>query len=231
MSRTESDWVIPLKHLNDANGRPVAVNFTLVEQTTPADRDQLRKLAKGKKRILEIGTFTGSSTLALLEGMAKSGKLVTLDNFKGNEEFKRPGDNNHQQLTEVLPHWIIWGIIQQRLSDQEGRYQIVYANSKDVVSWFPDDWADLIFIDGAHDYKNVKRDIREWLPKIRSGGVLAGHDYEKQLIEVPSSHLRKVRQHDTYNGCHPGVALAARESFSDINFAEDEDSTVWWVKV
>jgi len=32
------------------------------------------------------------------------------------------------------------------------------------------------FIDGAHDYESVKRDVAAWRSKVRTGGILAGHD-------------------------------------------------------
>lgn len=49
-----------------------------------------------------------------------------------------------------------------------------------------------VFIDGEHDYDNCLADIKAWLPKVRSGGILAGHDYS-----------------DTF----PGVMKAANEMF------------------
>lgn len=36
---------------------------------------------------------------------------------------------------------------------------------------------DLVYIDAAHDYDSVKQDILTWLPKIKKGGFIAGHDY------------------------------------------------------
>ncbi|CAK8986749.1 unnamed protein product [Durusdinium trenchii] len=36
---------------------------------------------------------------------------------------------------------------------------------------------DLVFIDGAHDYDSVSQDLKAWWPKIRPGGVMAGHDF------------------------------------------------------
>lgn len=34
-----------------------------------------------------------------------------------------------------------------------------------------------VYIDGNHDYEYVKQDIELWWPRLRDGGVLAGHDY------------------------------------------------------
>jgi len=36
---------------------------------------------------------------------------------------------------------------------------------------------DLVFLDADHTYKQVKADIEAWLPKVRPGGWLSGHDY------------------------------------------------------
>lgn len=37
---------------------------------------------------------------------------------------------------------------------------------------------DFVFIDAAHDYESVKKDINAWLPKVKENGIIAGHDYE-----------------------------------------------------
>mmetsp|Transcript_22863 Transcript_22863/g.58141 ORF Transcript_22863/g.58141 Transcript_22863/m.58141 type:complete len:293 (-) Transcript_22863:358-1236(-) len=36
---------------------------------------------------------------------------------------------------------------------------------------------EFIYLDGAHDYANVKKELFAYWPKIAPGGVLAGHDY------------------------------------------------------
>jgi predicted O-methyltransferase YrrM len=40
---------------------------------------------------------------------------------------------------------------------------------------------DLVFIDANHEYLNVKQDILAWLPKVRIGGILTGHDYAPEI--------------------------------------------------
>jgi predicted O-methyltransferase YrrM len=43
---------------------------------------------------------------------------------------------------------------------------------------------DAVYIDGLHDYDSVKQDIIIWRPKLKPGGVLAGHDYGKHAPGV-----------------------------------------------
>ena len=50
--------------------------------------------------------------------------------------------------------------------------------SSEVVSQFEDESLDVVFIDLTHTYESVKEDIGLWLPKVKRGGILSGHDYE-----------------------------------------------------
>lgn len=36
---------------------------------------------------------------------------------------------------------------------------------------------DLVFIDANHSYESVKQDLEAWVPLVRPGGVVSGHDY------------------------------------------------------
>jgi len=38
--------------------------------------------------------------------------------------------------------------------------------------------ADVVFLDGSHDYASVRHDISQWRPCVRDWGRLAGHDYD-----------------------------------------------------
>jgi len=49
--------------------------------------------------------------------------------------------------------------------------------SYNVVKEFEDEFFDFIFIDAEHSYEGVARDISDWYPKVKEGGVLCGHDY------------------------------------------------------
>jgi len=59
-------------------------------------------------------------------------------------------------------------------------YENIYKvkkNSVEASKDFKDGSLDLVYIDAAHDYDSVKQDILTWLPKIKKGGFIAGHDY------------------------------------------------------
>lgn len=51
--------------------------------------------------------------------------------------------------------------------------------SFDVVKKFPDEFFDLVYIDADHTYNACLRDIRDWYPKVKNGGLLLGDDYVK----------------------------------------------------
>ncbi len=54
--------------------------------------------------------------------------------------------------------------------------------SYNAVKEFPDEYFDFIFIDADHTYEGCKRDILDWYPKVKKGGVLCGHDYVHRRV-------------------------------------------------
>ena len=59
----------------------------------------------------------------------------------------------------------------------EKYYKSIRKNSIEAADQFEDESLDFVFIDASHEYEDVKKDIQIWLPKIKKGGILAGHDY------------------------------------------------------
>ncbi len=51
--------------------------------------------------------------------------------------------------------------------------------SLDAVKEVPDRSLDFVYIDGLHDFDNVMMDIISWVPKVKIGGIVSGHDYAK----------------------------------------------------
>lgn len=56
------------------------------------------------------------------------------------------------------------------------------------LSWeqadnIPDNSLDFIFIDADHAYESVLKDLNAWIPKVRQGGLLSGHDIHMQSVQ------------------------------------------------
>ncbi len=59
------------------------------------------------------------------------------------------------------------------------RSTVVKGFSVDVARSLPDASVDFVYIDGHHSFQAATNDIAEWLPKIRPGGIISGHDYAR----------------------------------------------------
>ncbi len=51
---------------------------------------------------------------------------------------------------------------------------------------------DFVYVDAQHHYEAVKQDIEMWAPKIRRGGILAGHDYLDGMVAGSLYGVRKA---------------------------------------
>lgn len=61
-----------------------------------------------------------------------------------------------------------------------GQYEVLRMTSEDAAAQFGRDSLDFVFIDADHSYEGVRADIDLWLPKLKSGAVLSGHDYRDE---------------------------------------------------
>lgn len=55
-----------------------------------------------------------------------------------------------------------------------------------------------VYIDAAHDYKNVMQDIETWWQVLRSGGILAGHDFHKDGVKTAVKEFSEKHGLTTY---------------------------------
>jgi len=63
------------------------------------------------------------------------------------------------------------------LSIYGNRSKILRKSSYHASLGIEDNCLDFVYIDARHDYKSVLEDVELWTPKVRVGGIIAGHDY------------------------------------------------------
>lgn len=72
------------------------------------------------------------------------------------------------------------------------KHKMLFA---EAAGLFEDGSLDLIYIDGAHDYISVRRDAESWLPKLKPGGVCAGHDLSPRFPGVGRAVAELLPRH------------------------------------
>ena len=70
-------------------------------------------------------------------------------------------------------------IARDRFRDEisSGIVEVCYGDTGDVVSSMPASYFDWIYIDAAHHYEGVKRDLDSSLPKLKPEALIAMNDY------------------------------------------------------
>lgn len=120
---------------------------------------------------VEIGSWTGRSSAFMAVEIWRSGKAISLDcvdTWKGSKE--------HQSCEEVVSG-DLYEIFTRNMKKVRGRYRAVRNDSCIAARSYDDKSIDFVFIDGDHEYDGVMADIKAWLPKVKKGGVIGGHDY------------------------------------------------------
>jgi hypothetical protein len=69
----------------------------------------------------------------------------------------------------------------EKMAKYGDRVQIMRMESIEASKQFPNDFFDFLYIDANHQYQYVKTDLQIWYPKMRAGGVFAGHDYNNSV--------------------------------------------------
>ena len=125
---------------------------------------------------VELGSYHGRSTTALVERMPKGSVLYCIDNWLGAE-----GDPDQQRgydgtdavykafCRNLAPEIKAGRVVPLRMDTQAGANEVL--NARGAMS------VDFMFIDADHRYEAVARDIVSAKALVRLGGVVAGHDY------------------------------------------------------
>lgn len=127
---------------------------------------------------VEVGSWKGRSSAYMAVEILNSGKKIKfdcIDTFQGSSEHLDPNSPFYNEDLLKDDDWLYKEFLNNTKSVKEFINPII-GISWDKASSYEDGSLDFVFLDAAHDYESVKKDIISWLPKVKKGGVLSGHD-------------------------------------------------------
>ena len=180
--------------------------------------------------IIEIGSWVGASAITWGNSVKKycptGGSVICIDPWAEmwfNPKF--PTSAALQQQFFCLEN-DIFELFQQNISAANLNDMIVpiKGECKDILPGQPDDYFDIVYIDGNHSVQSVVQDICLAMPKIKDGGIICGDDLELQTHEVDRKELYfgAINKIDYANnresrvGYHPGVTLGVSTMFGTV---------------
>ena len=149
--------------------------------------------------MVEVGSYQGESTIIFAENIKTLKTLYAVDPWVNGYA---PGD----VCSDEYPMDIVESNFNIRVKD----YSVISkqkTTSEEFSKTIEDSSLDFVYVDGDHSYDSCKRDIQTWLPKIKKGGIIAGHDY----LEI----------------CFLGVVNAVNETFGNPDKTYEDTS---WIK-
>lgn len=145
--------------------------------------------------IVEVGSWKGKSAAFMAVEIINSGKNILfdcVDTWKGsiehtNDAFVKSGSLFDLFLSNIEP---IKHIIKP-----------IRMKSVDASYLYDDKSLEFVFLDASHEYEHIKQDIEHWLPKVKIGGILAGHDYDNHWPGVKKAVNEKFKSIMTRESC------------------------------
>lgn len=134
---------------------------------------------------VELGVWRGGSSAFMGVEIYNSKKKIKFDAIDSYDSINNFADSANQQLVSSDELSKIYEEAKLNLKPliDLGIINLIKGFTTDIVKNYEDESLDFCFIDASHDYESVKRDIIDWLPKIKNGGTLAGHDYDEYHAE------------------------------------------------
>ncbi len=121
-------------------------------------------------QMVEIGCYAGEGTALFLTRVAQ---ITCVDPWQDYLEFNNADTPIAMQgMTEVE------AAFDAMAATAPGRVRKMKMTSVEAAALVADGSLDVVYIDGNHGYLDIQEDIATWLPKLKDGGLIAGHDYE-----------------------------------------------------
>lgn len=137
----------------------------------------ISRLPAGSCTMAEVGVWTGNMSEQLLrrhEGLTLWMVDIWAEIPEGHA-YRLSGSQLAQSTQEQMEAAMEEAEARTRFA--RDRRRICHMPSICAAAQMEPRSLDLVFIDAAHDYDSVTTDLEAWLPSVRRGGWIGGHDY------------------------------------------------------
>jgi len=159
--------------------------------------------SNNNSHFVEVGTWKGMSACYMAVEIINSNKNIKFDCVDTWEYVPTSIEITENQCAGLFD------IFLENIKPVNHVINIVKSTSWEAANKYEDKSLDFVFIDAAHDYESVIKDLNGWFPKIKKNGIIAGHDYHFNV----------------------GVYPAVNEFFKKIKLPVKQISTSWLVEV
>ena len=153
---------------------------------------------------VELGVRDGRFTATLLRGWRQAQSFVQVDAWRPLGEdggTERAGDSAQRDSAETHARHR-----QRAKAVLDAAVALGYAKSgeqcanrtEDCADLYPNDYFDFVYVDASHDRIDVLMDLHLWWPKVKNGGVMAGHDYTEHREPAPHAWAYGVPSDDAW---------------------------------
>ena len=129
---------------------------------------------------VEVGVWKGMSACYMAVEIINSGKNIKFDCVDTWEYVDTSNEISINQFNNLFE------IFKSNIEPVKKNINIVKSLSWDGAKNYEDSSLDFVFIDAGHDYESVTKDLHAWYPKIKNGGIIAGHDYHYNVGVFPA---------------------------------------------
>jgi predicted O-methyltransferase YrrM len=129
---------------------------------------------------IELGVASGKFSEYLLENSKRMALLFSVDRWSCER-----GHNDYEYYDAV-----------SRLHKFGVRSIVLRMSFDRALPLFPDETFDFVYIDGYAHQGEQNGIFDQWLPKIRKGGILGGHDYSAEWPLVTKAVDEFISRHD-----------------------------------
>ncbi len=142
----------------------------------------------------EIGVHVGESFLTLLQTCPNISKLYGVDPYVPYVDYlKEEGQSFDPMVVDEkeIEYIKLVSYHRQKFSGHKDKIVFYEMDSIEASKKVEDKSLDFIFIDSYCSFEQAKDDIKVWYPKVKDGGIFAGHDWNMPLVRLAVTKFRE----------------------------------------